>query len=53
MEIPLELQKPHYDLVVINPFMVIGPSLAPRINQSNKIFIDLVKGTYPGIMDLT
>lgn len=43
----------HFDLVVINPFLVIGPSLTPGTNTSNQMFADLFAGTYPGILDLT
>ncbi len=32
--------------------MVVGPSLAPSLNVSNQIFRDIVKGAYPGIMQL-
>ncbi|MDX2090695.1 MAG: aldehyde reductase [Kofleriaceae bacterium] len=49
----VEQTKPPFDLVVINPFLVIGPSLMPAINTSNQVFIDLLSGTYPGIMNLT
>ncbi len=42
-----------FDLVVINPFLVIGPSIVPGLNTSNRIFVDLLKGTYPGIVSLT
>jgi dihydroflavonol-4-reductase len=48
-----EQQKPPFDLVVINPFLVVGPSLVPTLNTSNQIFVDLLKGTYPGIVALT
>lgn len=41
------------DLVVVNPFLVIGPSIAPTLNPSNQLFVDLLTGTYPGIMNLT
>jgi dihydroflavonol-4-reductase len=40
------------DLVVINPFMVIGPSLVPSLNESNKVIADVVGGKYPGIVSL-
>jgi dihydroflavonol-4-reductase len=43
-------QKPGFDLVTINPFMVIGPSLGPSLNESNKIFSDMLKGAFPTIM---
>ncbi|MBS2012158.1 MAG: aldehyde reductase [Deltaproteobacteria bacterium] len=49
----VEREKPSFDLVVINPFLVIGPSLTPAINTSNQLFVDLLKGTYPGVMNLT
>ncbi len=49
----VEKEKPAFDLVVINPFLVIGPSLAPGINTSNQLFVDLLKGAYPGVMNLT
>lgn len=48
-----EQKRPSFDLVAINPFLVIGPSLGPAINTSNQLFVDLLKGTYPGIMNLT
>lgn len=44
---------PGLELVVINPFLVIGPSLSPGLNTSNQMFADLLKGVYPGIMSLT
>lgn len=44
--------EPRFDLVVINPFMVIGPSLAPTLNTSNQILLDIANGTYPAIMAL-
>ena len=48
----MEREQPHFSLVVINPFMVIGPSLTPGLNTSNQIVADLVNGKYPGIMQL-
>jgi dihydroflavonol-4-reductase len=45
--------KPAWDLVVVNPFLVIGPSLGPGINTSNQIIVDLLTGKYPGIVRLT
>ena len=45
-------KKPPFDLVVINPFMVIGPSIGPSLNTSNQIIRDIMMGVYPGIMDL-
>lgn len=45
-------EKPGFDLVVINPFMTIGPSLSPGLNTSNRLFVDLCTGQYPAIMSL-
>lgn len=42
-----------YELVVINPFIVIGPALSPALNTSTQIFADILSGVYPGIMSLT
>ncbi len=44
---------PDFELVTINPFLVIGPSLTAGINPSNQLFVDLFAGKYPGIMNLT
>ncbi|GAA3929916.1 SDR family oxidoreductase [Litoribacillus peritrichatus] len=41
-----------FDMVVINPYMVIGPSLGPSLNTSNKIFRDVLSGKYPTIMNI-
>jgi dihydroflavonol-4-reductase len=46
-------ERPPFDLVVINPFVVMGPSLSRAINTSNQILVDLVKGVYPAIVSLT
>jgi dihydroflavonol-4-reductase len=46
-------RRPAWDLVVINPFIVIGPSMTGTVNESNKLFVDLLSGVYPMIMDLT
>lgn len=48
----MEEEPRPFDLVVINPFMVIGPSLTPSLNTSNQVFVDLMKGTYPWILGL-
>ncbi len=42
-----------FDLVAINPFFVIGPSIVPGLNMSNQVLVDLLKGTYPGVIALT
>ena len=49
----VEEKKPGFDLIVINPFMVIGPSLGPSLNESNKIYADLLSGVYPTLMNVT
>ena len=46
-------EKPRFDLVAVNPFLIIGPSFTPAVNPSNQLFVDLLKGTYPGVMNLT
>lgn len=45
-------EKAPFDLVVINPFVVLGPSLSASLNTSNQILVDLVNGAYPGIMSI-
>ena len=46
-------EKPQFDLVALNPFMIMGPSLSPGLNVSNKIIADLTNGVYPGILSFT
>ena len=41
-----------FDLVVLNPCMVIGESVGPGLNSSNQVIRDLLSGSYPGIMAL-
>jgi dihydroflavonol-4-reductase len=48
----MEREKPHFDLVVINPFLVIGPSLTPALNTSNQIIVEALTGVFPAIMQL-
>ena len=48
----MEQQRPGFDLVVLNPFLVIGPSLGPGLNPSNAVFRDLATGVYPGVMSI-
>jgi dihydroflavonol-4-reductase len=45
-------EKPAFDLVVINPFLVVGPSHTNAINSSNQILVDIIKGQYPAILAL-
>ncbi len=49
----VQTTSPSFDLVVINPFLVLGPSLGPEINTTNAIFRDLLSGVYPGILALS
>ena len=49
----MERERPVFDLVAMNPFVIMGPSLGPGLNVSNKIVADLVNGVYPGILSLT
>jgi dihydroflavonol-4-reductase len=46
-------ERPAFDLVAMNPFVIMGPSLVPGINVSNKIIADMVNGVYPGILSMT
>jgi dihydroflavonol-4-reductase len=48
----MEKEKPPFDLVVINPFLVIGPSLTPGLNTSNQIIVEALTGVFPAIMQL-
>jgi dihydroflavonol-4-reductase len=45
-------RRPAWDLVAINPFLVIGPSMTRAVNTSNQVFVDLLHGRYPAIMGL-
>jgi len=46
-------EKAPFELVVINPYLVLGPSLSSGRNFSTDIFINLAHGTYPAIPALT
>ena len=48
----MDQRHPLFDLVVINPTGVIGPSLVERVNQSHRALIAAAKGEYPGIVNL-
>ncbi len=48
----IERNKPHFDLVSINPAMVTGPSIVPAINTTNAMIRDIMTGVYPGILDI-
>jgi dihydroflavonol-4-reductase len=40
-----------FDLVVINPMLVIGPSMVAPLNTTSRVFAELLQGNYPGMMD--
>jgi dihydroflavonol-4-reductase len=46
-------EAPHLQLVVLNPFVVLGPSRGPAVSESNQLLLDLLNGVYPGIMSIT
>jgi dihydroflavonol-4-reductase len=46
-------EKAPFELVVINPYLVLGPSLSPGANYSTQIFVNLASGAYPAIPALT
>ncbi len=45
-------QARSFDLVALNPCMVIGEAVGPGLNSSNQVIRDLLSGTYPGVMAL-
>lgn len=49
----VEDESPAFDLVALNPYFILGPSLGPGLNTTNAIFRDLLTGVYPGILSLT
>lgn len=48
----MDERRPRFDLVTINPSLVLGPSLGPEINTSPGMLRDIMTGVYPAIMDL-
>lgn len=48
----VEAEHPGFDLIAINPVSVVGPSLVPPLNTSNKILSDLLGGGYPALANL-
>jgi dihydroflavonol-4-reductase len=46
-------ERAPFELVVINPYLVLGPSLSPGTNYSTQIFVNLANGVYPAIPALT
>ena len=48
----MEESSPDFDLVVINPSFVLGPSLIPGLNTSARVLAALTNGLWPGIVSL-
>ena len=46
-------ENPDFELIAVNPGVVIGPSLSPSLNTSNRILRDLLAGAFPMIMGLS
>jgi dihydroflavonol-4-reductase len=50
----VENESPSFDLVVINPTGVIGPSIGSGLSTTSRVIADLLNGgVYPAIIDLT
>jgi dihydroflavonol-4-reductase len=49
----MEQHQPGFTLVAINPWTVIGPSRCAPLNSSNALFVDLLSGVFPGIINLS
>jgi len=49
----VEAESPSFDLVVINPVGVIGPSVTSGVNTTSRVIMDLLNGgVYPAIIDM-
>lgn len=48
----MDRHRPDWDLIVINPAVVIGPSMTSVLNTSNGIISALLGGIYPGIVSI-
>jgi len=44
--------KKNFDLVVMNPWVIMGPAFDGALNESNKILVDIMTGAYPVVMGL-
>jgi len=44
--------KKNFDLVVMNPWVIMGPAFDNALNESNKILVDIMTGGYPVVMGL-
>jgi dihydroflavonol-4-reductase len=48
----VEERRPAFDLVAINPSLVVGPSMTKAVNTSNQVLVDILRGAFPAIMGL-
>lgn len=48
----MESEVRHFDLVVINPTGVIGPSVVDRVNQTHEFMVGITNGSSPAIIDI-
>ncbi len=48
----VEQNEVDFDLVVVNPTGVIGPSVVPHVNASHQFIVAASRGEYPGIISL-
>ena len=48
----MEESSSDFDLVVVNPSYVLGPSLIPGLNTSARVLAALTNGLWPGIVSL-
>jgi dihydroflavonol-4-reductase len=50
----VEEESPSFDLIVINPTGVIGPSIGSGLSTTSRVIADLLNGgVYPAIVDMT
>ncbi|MFV1969854.1 MAG: SDR family oxidoreductase [Acidimicrobiia bacterium] len=50
----IDTEQPSFDLVVINPSGVIGPSVSSGLSTTSRMIADLLNGgVYPAIIDIT
>jgi dihydroflavonol-4-reductase len=48
----MDRSRPGFDLVVVNPFYVIGPSFGPEMNTSHGFLTGLTNGSVPAILSI-
>ncbi len=48
----IEETAPGFDLVVLNPPLVLGPSLIPGLNESARALAGVTNGVWPGIVSV-